>query len=155
VSADLWEDLILSIFAEPSPQQVAVNQAVHCTDQGVELPSASAIDAAISGFGERSPQFAVMTLPLATCAGWHIAPNPVPRLTAPDSPPLLLIAGKHDILTPQRLAVEMRGSLANAVLVTSAHYGHGAVLASLPCVDALLDDYFTALVLPDDGSACE
>lgn len=151
---DFWEDLIASVFADPSPQQVAVNQAVHCADQSAAVPSASEIDAAITRFRERSPEFSVMTLSLATCAGWHVEPNPVPLLTAHGSPPLLLIAGEHDILTPRKLAVEMRDSLENAVLVTSSHYGHGAVLASMPCIDDLLDDYFTNLVVPDDGTVC-
>jgi len=152
---ELWEDLIRSVFSDPLPEQVAVNQVVHCTDQSVELPTDGQIDAALARFGERSPQFAVTTLSLATCAGWDVTPNPVPRLTAAGSPPLLLIAGEHDILTPERLGVEMRASLDNAMLVTSAHYGHGAVLASSPCVDALIDGYLTWLELPDDGSRCD
>jgi pimeloyl-ACP methyl ester carboxylesterase len=151
---ELWEDLILDVFDDPSPQEVAVNQAVHCTDQSVDVPTASEIDAAIARFDQRSPQFAVTTLSLATCAGWHVTPNPVPRLTAPDSPPLLLIAGEHDILTPAQVGAEMRASLTNAVLVTSAHYGHGAILASSPCIDAILDGYFTRLELPEDGATC-
>ena len=152
---ELWEDLIRSVFSDPLPEQVAVNQIVHCTDQSVELPTDGQIDAALARFGERSPRFAVTTLSLATCAGWDVTPNPVPRLTAAGSPPLLLIAGEHDILTPERLGVEMRSSLDNATLVTSAHYGHGAVLASSPCVDALIDGYLTWLELPDDGSRCD
>jgi pimeloyl-ACP methyl ester carboxylesterase len=154
VFPDLWEDLILDVFDDPSPQEVAVNQAVHCTDQSVSVPTASEIEAAIARFDELSPQFAVTTLPFATCTGWHVTPNPVPRLTAPDSPPLLLIAGEHDILTPARVGAAMRASLANAVLVSSAHYGHGAILAGSPCIDALLDDYFTRLALPEDGTRC-
>jgi pimeloyl-ACP methyl ester carboxylesterase len=133
---------------------VSVNQAVHCTDQSVDVPSPSDIDAAITAFGERSPYFFIATLPFATCAGWHIAPNPVPRLTAPDAPPLLLIVGEHDILTPARVGAEMRASLASAVLVSSAHYGHGAILASSACIDSLLDDFFTRLELPEDGTRC-
>jgi len=53
---DFWEDLIASAFDDPLPEQVAVNQAVHCTDQSVAVPSASEIDAAIGRFGERSPR---------------------------------------------------------------------------------------------------
>jgi pimeloyl-ACP methyl ester carboxylesterase len=154
VFPELWEDLILSVFDDPAPQEVAVNQSVHCTDQSTSVPTASEIDAALAGFAQRSPRFSVTTLPFATCAGWHVAPNPVPRLTAPDSPSLLLIAGEHDILTPAEVGAEMRASLAHAVLVTSAHYGHGAILASSPCIDALLDDYFTRLELPEDGMHC-
>lgn len=151
---ELWEDLVLSIFSDPPPQEIAVNQSVHCTDQSVELPTSAEIGAAIDRFNQRSPHFSVLTLGLATCAGWHIPSNPVPRITAPDSPPLLLIAGEHDILTPASLAVEMRDSLQNAVLVTSAHYGHGAVLGANPCIDAILDGFFTRLELPEDGTTC-
>jgi pimeloyl-ACP methyl ester carboxylesterase len=151
---ELWEDLVRSIFEDPLPQQVSVNQAVHCTDQSIDAPTPSEIDAALAAFAARSPQFVATTLPLATCAGWRIASNPVPRLPAPESPPLLLIAGEHDIRTPARIGAEMRGSLENAVLVTSPHYGHGAVLAGSSCVDALLDAFFTRLELPADGSTC-
>jgi pimeloyl-ACP methyl ester carboxylesterase len=151
---DLWDDLILSIFSDPSPPEVAVNQAVHCTDQSVELPTIGALDAALQRFSARSLQFAVTGLSLATCAGWHVVPDPVQRLTAPDAPPLLLIGGEHDILTPLALAEQMRSSLVSSVLLKSGHYGHGAVLAGLPCIDAALDVYFTRLELPDDGSSC-
>src|SRR5690606_33623924 len=63
VFPELWEGLIRSAFADPLPEQVTVNQVVHCTDQSVALPSASEIDAALARFDERSPRFSVTTLP--------------------------------------------------------------------------------------------
>lgn len=151
---DLWDELILSVFSSPSPQEIAVNQIVHCTDQSVDVPTSAEIDAAMAEYTERAPWFAVTGLSLATCTGWHVAPNPVQRLTAPNAPPLLLIAGEHDILTPLKLGEQMRDSLESAVLVTSGHYGHGSVLVGDPCIDQLLDDAFTRLELPEDGAAC-
>jgi pimeloyl-ACP methyl ester carboxylesterase len=151
---ELWDELILSAFSKPSPQEVAVNQVVHCTDQSVDVPTSDQIEAAIARYTERSPQFAVTGLSLATCTGWHVAPNPVQRLTAAGAPPMLLIAGEHDILTPLKLGEEMQRSLESSVLVTSGHYGHGSVLVGSPCIDDLLESFFARLELPEDGTSC-
>jgi pimeloyl-ACP methyl ester carboxylesterase len=151
---ELWDDLVLSIFSDHTPSDVAVNQTVHCSDQGVPAPAPAAISAALASFAERSPELWIMTLPLATCTGWSVAPNPVPRLAAPDAPPMLLIGGEHDILTPFSFAEQMHQALDGSVLVQSGHYGHGAVLVGLPCIDALLERFYTGLELPADGASC-
>jgi pimeloyl-ACP methyl ester carboxylesterase len=151
---ELWDELVLLPFSDETPTQIAVNQVVHCTDQSVAMPLAADIEARLSDFAERSPEFAVMTLPLATCAGWQVRPNPVEPLAATGAPPLLLIAGEHDILTPAAMGEQLRGALAQSVLVRSNHYGHGAVLVGLPCIDEMLTNFFELQVLPEDGATC-
>ncbi len=151
---EIWDYFVAEPSSYETPQELAVNQLVHCTDQGVAVPSADDIDVRLTESAQRSPHFAVTTLALATCAGWRVAQNPVERLTAPDAPPLLLIGGEHDILTPFVMAEEMQRSLAHSVLVKSAHYGHGAVLVGLPCIDAMLENFFEALELPEAGASC-
>lgn len=151
---ELWEDLVSSIYSDPAPAEVAVNQAVHCSDQSMPAPTPEQIGAALGAFAERSPELWTTTLAFATCAGWHVAPNPVDPLSAPDAPPMLLIGGEHDILTPYPFAEELHDALAGSVLVTSAHYGHGAVLVGLPCIDAMLERFYTTLELPADGASC-
>jgi pimeloyl-ACP methyl ester carboxylesterase len=151
---EVWEDLVLLPSSDQTPGEIAVNQAVHCTDQNAVVPSAVDIDAHLAEFAEISPEFAVTTLSLATCTGWHVAPNPVPKLVAAGAPPLLLIAGEHDILTPPAFAEELQRSIAESVLVRSNHYGHGAVLVGLPCIDSMLENFFERLELPGNGATC-
>jgi pimeloyl-ACP methyl ester carboxylesterase len=151
---EVWEDYVLLPTSDQTPGEIAVNQAVHCTDQNAAVPSAADVDAQLAEFAEISPQFAVTTLSLATCTGWHVAPNPVPILADAGAPPLLLIAGEHDILTPPAFAEEMQRSIAHSVLVRSNHYGHGAVLVGLPCIDSMLENFFEQLELPQNGATC-
>jgi pimeloyl-ACP methyl ester carboxylesterase len=152
---EFWEEVVTLPSSTQTPQQLAVNQAVHCTDQSVPVPSNAEIDARLATFSERSAKFAVTALPLATCAGWHMpVPNPVERLTTTGAPPLLLIGGEHDILTPIAMAEELHASLAESVLVRSGHYGHGAFTVGLPCIDDILTSFFERLELPADGTHC-
>lgn len=151
---ELWDDIVLSIFNDRSPAEVAVNQSVHCSDESLPAPTPEAIGAALEGFATRSPELWTTTFPFATCAGWHVAPNPVEPLSAPDAPPMLLIGGAHDILTPFAAAQELHAALAGSVLVESKHHGHGAVLVGRPCIDDLLESFFTALELPAEGTTC-
>ncbi|HVZ34789.1 MAG TPA: alpha/beta hydrolase [Polyangiaceae bacterium] len=144
--------------APASPDELiltSVNQAVHCTDQGPDYPSNDTLADIIGGFEQRAPHFAATGLAVATCAGWPAPPDPVPTLTAPDSPPLLLIDGQHDILTPRAFADQMHASLAHSVLIHSPHYGHGALLVDNACVKGVVNDYFFDLKLPEDGMTCE
>jgi pimeloyl-ACP methyl ester carboxylesterase len=151
---ELWDELVLSIFADPTPAEVAVNQAVHCSDQSVPAPTPDQITAALAGFAERSPELWPMALPYGTCAGWHVAPEPVAPLTAPDAPPMLLIGGDHDILTPFAFAEQLHEALSGSVLLESGHHGHGAALVGSPCIDAVLESFFGNLELPADGASC-
>lgn len=152
---EIWDELIDGVGSSASlPADVVVNQTVHCTDQVLLPPSADEVEGIIQGFMQRAPGFAITALPVAACTGWRVTPNPVQRLTAPSSPPLLLIGGEHDILTPRAFAEEMSASLASSVLVMSGHYGHGAALWGSPCVDDILDRYFDDLELPAAGTSC-
>jgi pimeloyl-ACP methyl ester carboxylesterase len=156
----LYPDLAseLTGTAPKSPDdlvETAVNQVVHCTDQALDYPSDDGLGALVDAFEQRSPHFAVTGLPAAMCAGWPNHEDPVPSLTAPDSPPLLLIDGHHDILTPPTFADQMHASLAHSVLLHGSHYGHGALLVDNACVKAVVNDYFTNLKLPEDGMTCE
>jgi len=151
---EFWDDFVVRPESTEVTEEVAVNQAVHCTDQGVAVPSPADIEARIGQYGERSAKFSVTTLSLATCAGWHVAPNPVPPLASSGAPPLLLIAGEHDILTPPAFAEALQDSIADSVLVRSDHHGHGAVLVGTPCIDGILERFFERLELPRDGATC-
>ena len=152
---EIWDEMIDDVGSRSSlPADIIVNQTVHCADQVFEPPSPAEVESIILGFTERAPGFATTTLPIAACTGWRVTPNPVQRLSAPSSPPLLLLGGEHDILTPRVFADEMSASLASSVLVMSGHYGHGAIIGGSPCVNDILDRYFDDLELPAAGTSC-
>ncbi|MEO8184917.1 MAG: alpha/beta fold hydrolase [Deltaproteobacteria bacterium] len=134
---------------------VADNLAVHCIDNTNDPPTAAELDALIRSAFARSPVFAPLLYAAAACLASPVRRDPVPPLTAPGSPPLLIIGGTLDTRTPFAWAEEMRASLENAVLVSSAHLGHIALVSDLPCPVLLMRDYFRDLTLPPDGTRCE
>ncbi len=151
---EIWDDLIDTAPGGVSSLNGMINQMVHCTDQSAPILSESEITVALADIGARAPAFVTPALAMASCTGWTVANNAVANIRTPDAPPLLLVAGEHDILTPHHFAEEMHAALAGSVLVSSAHYGHGVPLGNNPCIDDILDNYFNQLELPADGTAC-
>lgn len=127
---------------------------VNCIDNAAPLLSLSEADARLDDAFGRSPLFASSLSPIVTCNGWAVAPDPVAPLTAPGSPPLLVIGGVHDFRTPGRWARELSDSLQNASLVMSEHWGHTVVGDGSPCVDDIVRSYLLDLALPAEGTVC-
>jgi pimeloyl-ACP methyl ester carboxylesterase len=91
---------------------------------------------------------------LLPCAFW---PAPVKDITgpvtAPDSPPILVVGNTRDAATPYQQAVDVANTLVNGHLLTFDSAGHAAYGQSA-CVDKAEQAYFVDLTLPSEGATC-
>ena len=150
---------IPSLFSEGGGGSVGfsdvVNRSVHCTDDAFEPPTQEEFESLGAEFRQLSPVFADTFLPSTTlCAGWPVTRDPVPMPTATTARPLLVIGGTADGLTPYEWSQQMTEALGSATLLTSNHYGHGAVTRGSDCVRAVIRAYLTSGSLPATGATC-
>jgi pimeloyl-ACP methyl ester carboxylesterase len=144
---DLADEMTSSVW-------VGTNRSVHCTDETNGPPDLDSVSERLEAFAALAPELMGSAMSLATCAGWPATPDPVPPLTAAGAPPVLIIGGTRDILTPLPMAEALAEALEGSALLVSDHYGHGASLLGEPCVSRAVDDYLTDLTLPEPGARC-
>jgi pimeloyl-ACP methyl ester carboxylesterase len=144
----------IGIFGDADTSGFIQLTNINCSDNAGPLLSIAEANARIGDAIARSPLFAGALFPIVTCNGWSATPNPVAPLTAPFAPPLLVIAGTHDLRTPTQWGRDMADSLESGVLLVSEHWGHTIAGAGSECVDGILRDYFVNLALPAEGTVC-
>ena len=129
------------------------NVAINCADRAVPNDIAT-YDALGPAFAQASPVFGP-TLQYAnlTCAYWPVAPTPQTSLTVDGAPPILLVAGTHDPITPLKWAQGAQAVMAGSVLLERDGYGHTSY-GSSQCAQAAVDAYLIQLKLPAAGTAC-
>jgi len=88
------------------------------------------------------------------CALWPARPQPLPRLTAPGSPPILVISTTADPATPYASGVAVAKRLPKGVLITNVGDGHTAYGQGKQCIDSAVDDYLLTLQPPEQGLRC-
>jgi pimeloyl-ACP methyl ester carboxylesterase len=90
----------------------------------------------------------------AACAVWPVAPTRTPAtVTAPGSPPILVIGTTHDPATPYAWSGGLAGELSRGVLLTVEGSDHVSYFYS-PCVRAYVQAYFVILAAPPGGATC-
>lgn len=88
------------------------------------------------------------------CAVWPEEPDPLGPITAPGSPPILVVSTTGDPATPHQNAVDVADRLADGVLVTRDGDGHTVVFQGDACIDAITIAYLVDEVVPPAGSRC-
>jgi pimeloyl-ACP methyl ester carboxylesterase len=88
------------------------------------------------------------------CTMWPIDPEPLPAISAPDAPPIVVVSTTNDPATPYEFGVRTAERLETGVLVTYEGEGHGAISTGSSCVDDLVVDYLVDLEPPEDGTTC-
>lgn len=79
-------------------------------------------------------------------------PPPAP-VTAPGTPPILVIGNTGDVATPVEQAERVAEALDAGVLLVHEGTGHTS-FGSSDCVDAIVESYLIDLDVPDDGEVC-
>ena len=129
------------------------NVAINCADRAVPTDIAT-YDALTPAFAQASalfgPAFQYGNL---TCAYWPVKPTPQTALTVDGAPPILLVAGTHDPITPLKWAQGAHEGLAGSVLLTRDGYGHTSY-GSSQCAQAAVDAYLIQLKVPAAGANC-
>jgi pimeloyl-ACP methyl ester carboxylesterase len=90
----------------------------------------------------------------AACAVWPVAPTRTPApVTAPGSPPIVVIGTTHDPATPYAWSVSLAGELSKGDLLTVEGSDHVSYFYSA-CVRADVQTYFITLATPPVGATC-
>jgi pimeloyl-ACP methyl ester carboxylesterase len=91
------------------------------------------------------------------CALWPVENEDrfTTPLTGAGAPPILLVGGRVDNVSPYHWAEAMAERLEDAVLLTREGVGHTSYRTSGPCVDAAVDAALIDGVLPADGTICD
>jgi pimeloyl-ACP methyl ester carboxylesterase len=90
----------------------------------------------------------------AACAVWPVAPTRTPApVTAPGSPPILVIGTTNDPATPYAWAASVASQLSQGVLLTRDGSDHVAYFYSA-CVRADVQTYLISGVTPPRGAVC-
>ncbi len=77
------------------------------------------------------------------------------RITAPGSPPILVVGTTGDPATPYQQAVSLAKQLSQGVLLTLNGEQHTAYGGVSDCIDSAVDAYLIDLVPPADGTVCD
>ena len=134
--------------------QAEANWAVNCLDQPVPTD--------IAAYDQLGPTFAKSSWLFGPwdqygnvqCADWPVPPigHPGP-VTIDGAPPLLLVGGTGDPITPYAWAQSVYQQVPNSVLLTRNGTGHVSYGKST-CAQAAIDAYLFNLTLPASGTVC-
>ncbi|MDQ4084247.1 MAG: alpha/beta hydrolase [Actinomycetota bacterium] len=129
--------------------------AVNCLDQP-NGRSAAQVRRLIPRFRAASPTFGeVFAWFLIGCPDWPVKPaEQVPKIDAPDAPPIVVIGTTGDPATPYESAVALARQLRSGVLVTRVGEGHTGFGRGNACVDDAVNDFFARGRVPEDGLRC-
>ncbi|QLQ39089.2 alpha/beta hydrolase [Micromonospora robiginosa] len=133
------------------------HNAVRCVDWP-ELDKLSAHHAAAKKITERGERLGSRAAYSAlNCALWPVEnKDRVTReLTGAGAPPILVVGGRLDNVSPYHWAEAMAKRLENAVLLTREGVAHTSYRTSGPCVDSAVDAVLIDGKLPADGTTCE
>ncbi|MEU7648108.1 alpha/beta hydrolase [Streptomyces huasconensis] len=151
----LWSSVTVSPFPVPTTMFEA-HTAVRCADwqtpAGIAAHKAAAAKAVAAArrIGTRAAYSAL------NCARWP-APNKdrvTKPLTGAGAPPVLVVAGRLDPVTPHHWAANMTRTLDSAVLLTREGVGHGSYGIN-SCVDSAVDAALVHGTHPADGTVCK
>ncbi|MEA2645060.1 MAG: hypothetical protein QOE92_143 [Chloroflexota bacterium] len=89
------------------------------------------------------------------CAYWPVPPTGAAGpVSAPGSPPILVIGGTGDPATPYEMSVSVAKQLAHGVLLTRNGGGHPSIDKS-QCVRDAVQGYLFSLTTPPDKTTCD
>jgi pimeloyl-ACP methyl ester carboxylesterase len=88
-------------------------------------------------------------------AYWKAPATDAPhRITAPGSPPILVVGTTYDPATPYPWAQSLAAQLSKGVLLTRIGDGHTAYGMGSPCIDSAIDSYLLTGVPPPAHTVC-
>jgi pimeloyl-ACP methyl ester carboxylesterase len=128
--------------------------AVNCLD--VEWPETpEELLAAGAAAAAESPHFGESIVnDYVRCAMWPVEEEPLVPVTAPGTPPILVVSTTNDPATPYEAGVRTAERLESGVLLTYEGDGHTVVGNGVECVDEIAVAYLVDLTPPEDGTTC-
>jgi pimeloyl-ACP methyl ester carboxylesterase len=132
---------------------IEAETAVNCLDDPV--PSITALEAASRQVEPAAPVFGPLdVLSEISCSVWPVPASGRPHaITAPGTPPIVVVGSTGDPVTPYAWARHLAAQLSKGVLLTRVGEGHTGYGAS-SCVRAAVDRYLVDLEPPAAGTRC-
>lgn len=129
-------------------------EAIDCLDHPASEDLAAYSQLA-TVFAQSAPVFGpLLAWGEAGCAVWPVPPTRTPApVTAPGSPPILVIGTTQDPATPYAWSVSLAGQLSKGDLLTVNGSDHVSYFYSA-CVRAYVQNYFINLTTPPVGATC-
>ena len=142
--------LIIPIALDPTTAVCGIN----CLDR--PWPHAlSAWRSIASHAAKAAPQFgASIVWGSLACAYWPVKSDPLPKITAPGAPPILVVGTTRDPATPYRWAQALARELKSGVLLGWNSDGHTAYRMGSSCVDTIVNRYLIREAVPRSGTVC-
>jgi pimeloyl-ACP methyl ester carboxylesterase len=130
------------------------NYAVNCADTDVRL-TGQTIRGTVADWRRRYPLFGpALALSLIGCQVWKAPRHPLPRVSAPTAPAILVVGTRHDPATPYASAQRLTGALGHAVLLSWDGDGHTAY-PKTGCITRAVDAYLISVTVPAaTGATC-
>ena len=169
-SESLWEDLASALAAALDGDgselvgladgyldigDFEVYFAVNCLDFAWPTGDEDAFFAAAKATAVHAPHVGeALVNDYVRCVDWPVAPEPLEAVTAPGTPPILVISTTGDPATPYEGGVAVAEQLENGVLITNEGDGHTVVGNGKACIDDMVAAYFVDDVVPEDGFTC-
>ena len=88
------------------------------------------------------------------CAYWPVRSDPLPKITAPGTRPILVVGTTRDPATPYRWAQALARELKSGVLLGWNGDGHTAYRMGSSCVDTIVNSYLITEAVPRSGTVC-
>ncbi len=128
--------------------------AYNCMDspQATEAEEQEAVEAVLAAAPRVGPVFVSLPGP---CEYWPVPPVGTNEpFSAPDAPPILVVATTGDPATPYAWGVRLAAELESATLLSVEGDGHTAYGSGNRCVDDLVEDYLITTTIPAGELTC-
>jgi hypothetical protein len=132
------------------------NLAINCADQAWPTDPNAVRQYSAQAMAQ-APEFGVADLYGGgiVCSLWPVRPARVPHpVSAPGSPPIVVIGSTGDPATPYPAAQNLAKELSKGVLLTRVGDGHTGYQFSA-CVRSSVDAYLLNLTVPVNGTTCQ
>ncbi|WP_165985156.1 alpha/beta hydrolase [Streptomyces sp. YIM 98790] len=129
--------------------------AISCLDHPPALTGPDAVVSALPDFTAASPTFgADFAWSTLLCASWPVpSPHEPGPVTAPGTPPILVLGTTRDPATPHAWAESLASQLGTGVLLTHDGDGHGAYPGTT-CVNDAVNAYLLTGTTPPPDTTC-
>jgi pimeloyl-ACP methyl ester carboxylesterase len=129
--------------------------AVSCIDYAWPTGDPDAFFTAAKAAAQASPRFGEgLVTDYLRCVDWPVPADPLPAITAPGTPPILVVSTTGDPATPHANGVAVAERLESGVLVVQRGDTHGALTTGGSCITAIVAAYLVDGVVPEDGATC-
>jgi pimeloyl-ACP methyl ester carboxylesterase len=129
--------------------------AVTCIDHAWPVGDPDAFLSAAEAAGQASPHFGeALVTDYLRCVDWPVPAEPLTEVTAPGTPPILVVSTTGDPATPHAAGVAVAERLEAGVLVVNQGDTHGALTSGGSCISAIVAAYLVDGVVPEDGATC-